>query len=116
MIGYQNPFGKVMVLVGENLQEVQMLKKGALVEYLKKKKFSQSTYERLEKQIQSEEKPKKESPKKEVDQTSGKKEKIPSQLLISKVPNSAGYLYGQIVTFQNGHQYQKGRKYWNLVK
>lgn len=94
-----------------------MLRKGALVEYLKNKKFSEATYRRLEKQIQSEEKPSEESPKKDTVQSQKKQNGgIPVQLEISKVANSNQYLYGAIVTFQNGARYKKGRKYWNRVK
>lgn len=112
MVGYQNPFGKVLVLVGENLQEVTMLRKGALVEYLKKKNFSEATYRRLEKQIQSEEKPSEESPKKDTVQSQKKQNGgIPDQLEISMVANSNQYPYGAIVSFQNSKRYKKGLKY-----
>lgn len=116
MIGYQSPTGRVLIFKGDKFEEVEMLRKGALVEYIKRKKLSASTLEKLEKQINSEEKPKRNLEEKKTVPTSTKKVSVPKQMKISEVPNSAAYVYGQVVIFQNGYKYKKGRTYWTLVK
>lgn len=115
--GYQDPTGRVRILNGIKLEEVHMLKKGALIEYIKRTKLKQATQDRLISELNQNENPKGNSGKKEEVRNPTKvSSSVPKKYKISSVPNSAGYKLGQVVTFQSGHRYKKGREFWNLVE
>ena len=93
-----------------------MLRKGALIEYLKKKKLSKTTLEKLEKQINSEGNQSKPEEKKNAPE-SKKKISEPLKLIdIDAVHNHAQFATGQRVRFEDGNIYRKGTKYWILTK
>lgn len=93
-----------------------MLRKGAIIEYLKKKKLSKATLEKLEKQINSDGNHSKPEEKK-TDPTPKKRTPGPLKLIdIDAVHNHAQFATGQRVRFEDGNIYRKGTKYWILTK